>query len=101
MRKLRELENTGVFEIIDQWTHMHVETLGYDDAVAKYGDCEIWGEYTEGFVDGPRPFRTSVWIMVPGRHLRSKGPYGECVTVADDGTCIPARYAGRVNELVD
>lgn len=69
--KLRDCVNTEVFEIIDDWTHQHIATLEYDDAIAKYGDCYVFGAYTEAWVE--YGWRTSVWIDIPGMKLCGSG----------------------------
>lgn len=67
IHKLRDYMNTEIFEIIDDWTHQHIATLEYDDAVKKYGDCEVWSSYTEAWVE--YGWRTSVWLDIPGMKL--------------------------------
>lgn len=69
--KLRTFISTAVFEIIDDWTHQHIATLNYEDAVEKYSDCEVWNSYTEGWAD--TGWRTSVWVDIPGMKLCGYG----------------------------
>lgn len=69
--KLRDCVNTEVFEIIDDWTHQHIATLKYDDAIEKYGECEVEGTYTEAWVE--YGWRTSVWLNIPGMKLCGSG----------------------------
>ena len=65
--KLKEMKGTTLVRIIDNYTAQHLETLDFADAVEKYGECEIFGSYTEGFHNGG--FKTSVWINIPGMKL--------------------------------
>ena len=73
--KLKTFVNSGEFEIIDDWNHQYVETLPRDEAINKYGDCEVWGSYTmescklpDG--NGKVPsWKTAVWIDIPGMKI--------------------------------
>ena len=71
IHKLKDCMNTEIFEIFDDWTHQHIATLSYKDAVEKYGDCDVCGSYTEGWVKNG--WRTSVWIDIPGIKLSGYG----------------------------
>lgn len=69
--KLRDYTNTEIFVIIDNWTHQRIAMLNYEDAVEKYGDCEVWGSYTEAWVK--YGWRTAIWIDIPGMKLCGYG----------------------------
>lgn len=64
--KLAEFTKTEVFRIIDQHTHQYIETLPRDEAIAKYGQFEVWGSYTDGFTSNSKPgdpkYKTTVWV---------------------------------------
>lgn len=73
-RKLKEYVETGVFEIIDEWTHQWIADLPWKEAFEKYGDCDVWSSYTnasckEPSANGDMPsWNTAVWIWIPGMH---------------------------------
>ena len=73
--KLKEFINTGEFEIIDDWNHQFVECLPRDEAIAKYGECEVWGSYTSASSQLPDgngkipSWRTDVWVDIPGMKI--------------------------------
>lgn len=70
MKKLKDFRQTGEFGIIDNRTHHYIEDLPREEAIAKYGECEVWSSYTAGFssvpdADGRIPsFKTGVWIKI-------------------------------------
>lgn len=70
MKKLKELNNSRVaqFQIVDEWSHQYVETLDRDDAIRKYGNCEVYGSYTSGCVKD-KGFVTDIWLWLPGQHV--------------------------------
>ena len=70
MKKLKDYDNSDVaeFEIIDEWTKQYVETLGRDEALKKYGDCDVYGTYTSKCVPY-KGFAVDVWLMIPGDHI--------------------------------
>lgn len=73
--KLKTFANSGEFEIIDDWNHQWVERLPRDKALAKYGECEVYGSYTSGTSqlpdgNGKTPsFKTDVWVDIPGMKI--------------------------------
>ena len=73
--KLIEYVNSGEFEIIDEWNHQYIETMPRDEALAKYGDCPVWGHYTAAISripdgNGKVPsFKTAVWLDIPGMRI--------------------------------
>lgn len=71
MGKLRNFVNAEVFDIIDDWTHQHLATLKREEAIEKYGECEVRGNYTEAWVE--YGWRTSVWLDIPGMKLSGYG----------------------------
>ena len=70
--KLKTFIGTGEFEIIDDWNHQYIETLPRDEAIAKYGECEVCGSYTEASSQIPDDngkipsWKTAVWVEIPG-----------------------------------
>lgn len=72
MHKLKDFVNTGEFRIIDCRTHQEVETLPRDEAIAKYGECDVWYSYTAGSSQVPDAYgkipswETDVWVMQKG-----------------------------------
>lgn len=95
MSKLRDFTGTAVFEIIDDWTHQHVATLPYSEAVEKYGDCEVVSSYTEGWQEDG--WRTSVWLDIPGMYL--SGYNNERLTIYDqhgDEATFRGRKSGQL-----
>ena len=75
--KLKDFTNTGEFRIIDDFNHRYVETLPRKEAIAKYGECDVAGSYTDGFCEESKPdgapwFKTSVWVEIPGMKI---GPW--------------------------
>lgn len=93
MRKLKENMSAGEFEIIDDWNHQWVEDLPRDDAIAKYGECEVCGSYTAASSklpdgNGKTPsWKTAVWLDIPGMKIG----YG-------NGNNIHLRFCGDQNE---
>ena len=75
MRKLKDFITTGEFEIIDEFNCQYVETLPRDKAVAKYGECEVWQQYTSGDSQIPDgngnvpSWKTDVWVQIPGMKI--------------------------------
>ena len=59
--KVKELQNTSVARLIDWRTHQYIETLSFDEAVQKYGECEIMQSYTDKRMPDGK-FQTSLWI---------------------------------------
>lgn len=53
---------TAKFNIIDNDTHQWVESLSREDAVKKYGNCEIRSAYTSGGCHGE--WETDVWLDI-------------------------------------
>ena len=88
---------TAQVRLIDNWTMTMIEVLPSDDAVAKYGDCEVRNWYTEGFVPEDakgRCHRASVWIERPGMHFGMAPDYN--LTIADpNGTENKAELIGK------
>ena len=92
MKKLKEFENTGEFRIIDAFNHTFVERLPRDEAIAKYGECEVDCSYTDGFCKEDKPdgtpwFKTSVWVNIPGMKI---GPW--------NGTNLHLLFCGDENQ---
>lgn len=93
------LENslTAQVRLIDNWTMRMIKVLPSDDAVAKYGDCEVRNWYTEGFCEKDakgRCHRASVWIKRPGMHFGMAPDYN--LTIADpNGTEDHAEFIGK------
>ena len=102
-RKLKEFISTGVFEIIDEWTHRYIEDLPWKEAFAKYGDCEVWASYTnascsEPSANGDQPsWNTAVWIWIPGMHcgVINKDPFTIPGEVEDHPGFRSIRFVGR------
>ena len=75
--KLKEFMNSGEFEIIDDWNHQYVETLNRTEALAKYGECDVWGSYTSASSKVPDgngkvpSWKTDVWVDIPGMKIGS------------------------------
>ena len=75
MKKLKDYTSVGEFDIIDEWNHTFIESLPRDEAIAKYGECEVWGHYTSGESkipdgNGNTPsFKTDVWLWIPGMKI--------------------------------
>ena len=42
MKKLKEFIGTGEFDIIDNEYHNFIERLPRDQAIAKYGECDVY-----------------------------------------------------------
>lgn len=74
-RLLKEIMSAGEFEIIDEWNHQWVEDLPRDEAIAKYGECEVWSTYTEASSQVPDEngnvpsWKIAVWIEIPGMKI--------------------------------
>ena len=85
IKPLKEYHGSAEYELIDIWTHQYIESLPYDEAIAKYGDCDVWGTYTSGYIKNGG-FVTSVWIMIPGQHIYNE--YGEAITIDEHGVQI-------------
>lgn len=110
MKKLREIMSAGEFEIIDDWNHQWLEDLPRDEAIAKYGDCDVWSTYTAGSSkipdgNGKVPsWKTAVWLDIPGMriggwntdnlHLRFCGTDDEATFVGKSGQLITVRHYG-------
>ena len=75
--KLKDFVNTGIFEVIDEWTHQWIADLPWEEAFEKYGDCDVWSSYTNASCDHPSKsgetpsWNTAVWIWIPGMHCGS------------------------------
>ena len=76
MKKLKEISaDVGEFEIIDEWNHQWVEDLPRVEAIAKYGECEVWSTYTAASsklpdANGKTPsWKLAVWIEIPGMKI--------------------------------
>ena len=110
-RKLKDLHDVGEFEIIDDWNHQWVEDLPLAEAIAKYGECEVWSAYTAGNSNlpdgnGKTPsWKTAVWIEIPGMkigmwnrtnlHLRFCGTEDEATFIGKkSGQLITVRKHG-------
>lgn len=97
MKKLKEIMSAGEFEIIDEWNHQWVEDLPRDEAIAKYGECEVCSTYTAGSSQVPDgngkvpSWKVAVWIEIPGMkiggwnsdnlHLRFVGDQNEATFI--------------------
>ena len=74
-RKLKEINGAGEFEIIDDWNHQWVEDLSRSEAIAKYGECEVWSTYTAASSNVPDgngkvpSWKIAVWIEIPGMKI--------------------------------
>lgn len=96
-RKLKECNTTAKFELIDAWTHRLIAKLPADEALAIYGECEVEGGYTNGFVPEDEKGRyhyTAVWLKLPGMHLGigNKNP----ITIFDpNGDRNQASFIGK------
>lgn len=75
MKKLKEIMSAGEFEIIDEWNHQWVEDLPRDEAIAKYGECEVCSTYTAASSQIPDgngkvpSWKIAVWIEIPGMKI--------------------------------
>lgn len=75
MKKLKEIMSAGEFEIIDEWNHQWVEDLPRDEAIAKYGECEVCSTYTAASSQIPDgngkvpSWKVAVWIEIPGMKI--------------------------------
>ena len=75
MKKLKEIMSAGEFEIIDEWNHQWVEDLPRDEAIAKYGECEVWSTYITASSQVPDgngevpSWKIAVWIDIPGMKI--------------------------------
>lgn len=75
MPRLKDFVYTGEFRIIDGWNHQEVEFLPRDEAIAKYGDCDVRCSYTAGTSQVPDAFgkipswETDVWVDIPGMRI--------------------------------
>lgn len=107
--KLKTFTNTGEFYIIDEWTGRWIETLPRNKAIAKYGECEVWGSYTSGNSklpdgNGKMPsWRTDVWVWIPGLHggYSNRNPFtipGE--VVMNDGNRTITFVGKKSGELI-
>lgn len=110
--KLKEYTGTGRFNIIDDWNHQFIESLPREEAIAKYGECEVWCHYTSGTsdipdADGKTPsWETDVWVIIPGMkigvsnsdnlHLRFIGTNDEATFIGKkSGQLITVKRYGR------
>ena len=91
---LKDFVNTVKFMVIDDWTKKHIETLPADEAIAKYGECEVMASYTSG---GFYPnFETDVWVKIPGMHLADRN--NRKVTLP--GTSDEAEFIGKKSGML-
>ena len=102
-RKLTEFINTGVFEIIDEWTHQWIGDFEWEKAFEKYGECEVWSAYTIGScsypsASGDNPsWNTAVWVWIPGMHcgVSNDCPFTIPGEVEDHHGFRSIRFVGR------
>ena len=75
MKKLKDYVTAGEFEIVDNWNHQHIEDLPRDEAIAKYGECNVCGSYTSAISklpdgNGNTPsWKVAVWLDIPGMKI--------------------------------
>ena len=102
-RKLKDYTGTGVFEIIDEWTHQWIADLPWEEAFEKYGDCEVWGSYTNKSckhpsANGDMPsWNTAVWIWIPGMHcgISNDGPFTIPGEIVMEGNMKTITFTGK------
>jgi len=75
MKKLKEYVSIGRFNIIDDWNHQWVESLPREEAIAKYGECDVCSTYTSKSCEipdgnGKTPsWEVDVWVDIPGMKI--------------------------------
>ena len=104
MKKLKEISaDVGEFEIIDEWNHQWVEDLPRVEAIAKYGECEVWSTYTAASsklpdANGKTPsWKIAVWIEIPGMKIGGWNSYNLHLRFC--GNADTAAFTGRISGL--
>ena len=107
-RKLKECVSTGVFEIIDEWTHRWVADLPWEEAFEKYGECEVCGSYTNRTCKHPNAngddpsWETAVWIWIPGMHcgIWNDGPFTIPGEIKMEGDMRTITFTGKKSGML-
>ena len=107
MRKLKDFDSVGEFNIIDNEYHNFIERLPRDEAIAKYGECDVWMSYTEADSQVPDAYgnvpswRTDVWVEIPGMKIGywNRSPHMHLYFCGDSsGVCgesLEASFIGK------